>query len=123
MEDVTVIASMMDVKALSEEVTPEVVEMVIEMIADQEKNDNEIVTDVKIKTGQEITTSDVEMVEHITRGIGENKAVNLVESDLELITMLSDSKSNKENISGGITSGANIGAAAIDDDRLVSDVS
>ena len=123
MEDVTVIASMMDVKALSEEVTPEVVEMVIEMIADQEKNNNEIVTDVKIKTGQEITTSDVEMVEHITRGIGENKAVNLVESDLELITMLSDSKSNKENISGGITSGANIGAAAIDDDRLVSDVS
>ena len=123
MEDVTVIASMMDVKALSEEVTPEVVEMVIEMIADQEKNDNEIVTDVKIKTGQEITISDVEMVEHITRGIGENKAVNLVESDLELITMLSDSKSNKENISGGITSGANIGAAAIDDDRLVSDVS
>ena len=123
MEDVTVIASMMDVKALSEEVTPEVVEMVIEMIADQEKNNNEIVTDVKIKTGQDITTSDVEMVEHITRGIGENKAVNLVESDLELITMLSDSKSNKENISGGITSGANIGAAAIDDDRLVSDVS
>ena len=74
----------------------------IRIIADEEqKSDQDIVTEVKIKTGEDIEPSDVEMVEHIAQAIGENKALNLVESDLELISLISDSKSEKEAKKGG----------------------
>ena len=53
---------------------------------------------MKIKTGEDIEPSDVEMVEHIAQAIGENKALNLVESDLELISSISDSKSEKKEV-------------------------
>ena len=53
---------------------------------------------MKIKTGEDIEPSDVEMVEHIAQAIGENKALNLVESDLELISLISDSKSEKKEV-------------------------
>ena len=56
---------------------------------------------MKIKTGEDIEPSDVEMVEHIAQAIGENKALNLVESDLELISLISDSKSEKKEVKKG----------------------
>ena len=74
----------------------------IRIIADEEqKSDQDIVTEVKIKTGEDIEPSDVEMVEHIAQAIGENKALNLVESDLELISLISDSKSEKKEAKKG----------------------